>query len=81
MGPLFYHTSHVPGLLFWLRANVIANLFRVRVADHELAAQDLLELLADYQVVSSWLAIVVSRIFATFLSLGAAGVAPGYHWS
>ena len=69
MGPLFYHTSHVPGLIFWLRANVIANVVRVRVADRELAAHDLLELLDDYQVVSGWLTIVVSRIFATFLSL------------
>ena len=76
MGPLFYQTSHVPGLLFWLRANIIASLVRIRVADHELAAQDLLELLADYQVVSGWLATIVSRIFVTFFSLGAA---PGYH--
>ena len=76
MGPLFYHTSHVPGLLFWLRANVIANIVCVRVADHELAAGNLLEPLTDYQVTSSRLAILVIRILTALLALVAA---PVYH--
>ena len=76
MGLLFYHTSHAPGLLFWLNADVIANLIRVRVANHQLAVQDLLELLADYQVVCGWLSIIVARICATLLSFAAT---PGHH--
>ena len=76
MGPLFYHTSHVPGLLFWLRANVIANLICVHVADHKLAAKDLLEPLTDYQVASGRLVILASRILTALLALAAA---PGHH--
>ena len=76
MGPLLYHTSHVPGLLFWLRANAIANLVCARVADHKLAAEDLLELLTDYQITSSRLAILVIRILMTLLALAAMH---GYH--
>ena len=75
MGPLFYHTSHVPGLLFWLRATVIANLVCVCVTDHELAAKDLLESLTDYQVTSSRLTSLVVRILTPLLALAAA---PGY---
>ena len=76
MGPLFYRTSPVLGLLFWLRANVIANRIRVRVADHKLAAKDLLELLTDYQVASGRLVIPVVRILAALLALAAA---PAHH--
>ena len=76
MGPLFYHTSHVPGLLFWLGANVIANLVRVRVADHKLAAKDLLEPLTDYQVSPSRRVILVVGILTALLALAAT---PGHH--
>ena len=76
MGPLFYHTSHVPGLLFWLRADVISNCIRVRVPDHELAAKDLLEPLIGYEVASGRLVILIVGILAALLSPVAA---PGHH--
>ena len=78
MGPLFYHTSHVPGLLLWPRANVTANLVRVRVrvADHKLAAKDLLEPLTDYQVSPGRLVILVVGILTALLALAAT---PGHH--
>ena len=54
-------------------------MFRVRVVNHELAAKYLLELLADYQVVSGWLAITVARTFATLLSLAATAHTPWHN--
>ena len=74
--PILPYISHILGLLFLLRANVIANLVCVRVADHELAAKDLIEPLTDYQVTSSRLAILVIRILTALLALAAA---PGHH--
>ena len=69
-----YHESQAPGLLFSLTIDILADVVRILVADHQLSAQYFLQLLADNKVISagSWrspVAILTIRLSIS-ISLG-----------